>query len=69
VETYANFAIDSEIRGAVGQYARTMRGAVKGKFRDLATALPSDHEEERVLVSGTRAELIQLLKTYARLFD
>jgi hypothetical protein len=69
VETYADFEIDSEIRGAVAQYARTMRGAVKGKFHDLAAALPSDHEEERILVSGTRSELIQLLKTYCRLFD
>jgi len=45
------------------------RGAVKGKFRNLAPALPSDDEEERVLTSGSRSELLELLKTYARLFD
>jgi hypothetical protein len=69
VETYANFEIDSEIRGAVARYARTMRGAVKGKFRELAVGLPSDDEEEHVLRSGSRADLIDLLKKYARLFD
>jgi hypothetical protein len=69
VEIYADFEIDEEIRLAVSHYARTMRGVVKGKFRDLAAALPSDDEEERVLASGTRAELIELVKTYARLFD
>jgi hypothetical protein len=69
VETYADFEINAEIRGAVAHYARTMRGTVKGKFREFAAALPSDAEEERVLTSGTRAELIELLKTYGRLFD
>jgi hypothetical protein len=69
VEFYADFEIDSEIRTEVAQYARKMRGAVKGKFRSLAPALPTDDEEERVLSCGSRAELLELLKTYARLFD
>lgn len=69
IETYADFEIDGEIRAEVAHYARRMRGAVKGKFRSLAGALPSDSEEERVLTTGTRTELLDLVKIYARLFD
>lgn len=69
VESYADFEIDAEIRAAVSHYARTMRGVVKGKFRDSVPLLPSDEEEERVLNAGTRAELLDLLKVYGRLFD
>jgi hypothetical protein len=69
IETYADFEIDGEIRAAVLHYVRQMRGIVKGKFRHLAAELPSEADEERVLSSGTRSELIELVKTYARLFD
>ena len=45
------------------------RGRVRGKFAFLAGRLVPENDEDRALAEGTRTELLDLVRSYLRIFD
>jgi len=68
IESHADFEVDM-IRDEIRSFERYARGVVKGPFSYLAGDLYPDEEADQVLASGTRTELLALVRSYTRLLD